>query len=307
MKYKFILIIFLIFFNIQPIFTKIYENELHLIEKIKFEELDAIQGLEFIKIDNQEYLIVANGYKNSIAVLKDLKIFSLVKVPNLTNEDHRPELFADVTFDGNSIFATSWRNGIVYSFDLNLKNKKEFFSYRRNFLGINFQNNKFFVAQDKTHEILLINNSGELIWKKQYLINDQVLTHPYGISYYDGLTYISFNRGYIIAVNESGDVIKSYLSRFEEIGKKITNLQSIVHDANGNLLALDTSNNRIIIFNNQLEPRAVLKYDGFTSPRGMTIDKKNNKLFVSDFYNKNIHIEQNTGIFIFDLNKSFYE
>ena len=109
----FIVLIFYFFYFSNIKSNSLEHDNLILNEKYKFEELSAVQGLDSYVDNDKHFILVANGYQNSIAILENTEIKKALIIENNTGEND-PELIADAHYFNGSIYWSSWRNGYIY-------------------------------------------------------------------------------------------------------------------------------------------------------------------------------------------------
>ena len=267
-------------------------------------ELFGVQGIDGFSTNNQFELYIANGYKNSLALINKKKSIYR-KIKNNTNHKNPTELLADVFYkNDNEIFWTSYRNNVIYKSNNNLKiNKKEFAKGFNHPIGISGNDEIIIVADQYNGDIVCLNKEGDEIWRKKYFLNYKLQKNPYGVSVFKNFAYITFSRGWIynniIKIDLNGNV-KEVIFKSLINGKIFSNIQAIDHDSNGNIYFHDTDNNRILFYSNKMKLLNVLKINSMKRGRGLAILKPDNFILVSGFKRGREYKTELSGFWLID-------
>ena len=148
-------------------------------------------------------------------------------------------------------------------------------------IGVDVQEN-IVLANYGHHEIIVMNISGKLIWRKKLSFKGIKLHRPYGVEVRNGYIYASFNKEGIVAKIslKDGKVIKT-VGPFLKDGTKMNNIQGLSIDMEGNIYLVDTG--RVVIFDKDLETLAVAIDKEIQVIRGIDINKKTNEILLTGF------------------------
>ena len=308
----FLLLIFYIYFKFYKI--KNYPFfELTLIEEhFDIDGYSAFQGIDLLNLyDEKVRVFFATGYAKSFVIFdENSKLFGEpLESDVLDDPELLPAVFAK---DLNIIFWTSWRNGKIYlsNSDINDFEYEEWLSGFNQPIGIDGNESNIFVANHGNHEIHKYDYNKNLIWNKKFKINNIELSSPYSIRIFNENLLISFQKPFaILKTDLDGKIINYTFGKFNDgfelDGSSFNNLQTIDYDDGGQIYAIDTYNKRIIVLNSKLEMLSYLTFNEANNWRGLKIDKKNKKMYVTGFKKGLEGTESKTGFWIFDLNNLF--